>query len=419
MRHFLTIICILLFTTPGYANSRATALDSLTLLHKVAPAGKKSDEIASADTSFATAESLLQKGEQEQAEQHYLLTIQKARVLLAVLAENSPATSSTPKEYQGQTQAPSPLRASPQQPASSAATKQIEQPTEQPSAQENNVIFEPDNFSSAKMVGHTSIYTTKKRDTLRLVAAKLGVSKQYLAKINNLDPGAALKPGQQLRYDNRKIIPQYMRNGIVINIPDRTLYYFKEGKLASSLPVALGVAKKTKKFDWTTPIGKFKVVAKQKDPTWYVPKSIQNEMEQRGKEVITSIPPGPRNPLGKYAIKTSLPGIMIHSTTKPGSIYSFASHGCIRVYPEQMESFFKEVKVNTPGEIIYRPVKLAVTEQGRVFLEVHHDVYGKSTNLQEMAKAMIEEQHIANRVDWNKVEGVLKRKAGLAEEVSF
>jgi L,D-transpeptidase ErfK/SrfK len=142
-------------------------------------------------------------------------------------------------------------------------------------------------------------------------------------------------------------------------------------------------------------------------------------MEDRGKEVITSIPPGADNPLGKFAIKTSLPGILIHSTTKPWSIYSFASHGCIRVYPEQMEEFFKEVRVNTPGEIIYKPVKLAVTKEGRVFLEVHRDVYGRSSGLATEARRLIEKQKLSEQVDWKKVESIVRLKSGIAEEISL
>ena len=107
------------------------------------------------------------------------------------------------------------------------------------------------------------------------------------------------------------------------------------------------------------------------------------------------------------------------STTKPWSIYSFASHGCIRVYPEQMEEFFKEVAVNTPGEIIYKPVKLAVTEQGRVFLEVHQDVYNKSSGLGQEARRLIERQRLSGQVDWQKVDSIVQRKSGIAEDITL
>lgn len=296
----------------------------------------------------------------------------------------------------------------PEQPAASVSTDEWA---------ESDAVSE--NVVSSHLVGNNSVYTVRRGDTLRLISAKLGVSQQQLISMNRLESATDFKPGQKLRYNNRKIIPRRMPDGIIINIPDRTLYYFKEGRLASALPVAVGAPRKGADYDWMTPTGKFRVVAKQTDPTWYVPRSIRAEMEARGKEKTTIVPPGPRNPLGKYAIKTSLPGILIHSTTRPGSIYRFASHGCIRVYPEQMKELFKEIRVNTPGEIIYQPVKLAVTEEGRVFLEVHRDTYGKKAELEELARQLIERRNVADQVDWDKVRAVVRRREGLAQDVSL
>ena len=277
----------------------------------------------------------------------------------------------------------------------------------------------PDDIILKQLVGTASTYSVMKFDNIRLIAAKLGVSQQHLIKKNRLNERVYLKIGQKLTYNNRKIIPQRMKNGIIVNIPDRTLYYFKQGKLALSLPVALGAPVKSEKYDWKTPTGKFRITAKIKDPTWHVPSSIQSQMEDLGKEVITKIPPGVSNPLGKYAIKTSIPGILIHSTTKPWSIYSFASHGCIRIYPEQMEALYKEVKVNTLGEIIYKPVKLAVTKEGRIFLEVHRDVYGMSGGLVTEAKRLIKKQNLSERVDWNKVESLVRHTSGIPEDITL
>ena len=278
--------------------------------------------------------------------------------------------------------------------------------------------FFPEHIISSMLVGEADVYVAKKRDSLRLVAAKLGVSKLHLIKMNKLDPKAPLKEGQELRYNNRKIIPVHIPNGIIINIPDRTLYHFKNSKLILSVPVALGAPQKGSDFNWMTPTGKFRIVSKRKDPAWRVPRSIQSEMERNGQEVITVMPPGKQNPLGRYAITTSLPGILIHSTTRPASIYSYASHGCIRVSPEWIGRLFNEVKVDSPGEIIYQPVKLAITEEGRIFLEVHKDVYGKSGRLQNAAKRLIKKHNVEDNVDWNKVEQVIRDRAGLAEEIS-
>jgi lipoprotein-anchoring transpeptidase ErfK/SrfK len=278
---------------------------------------------------------------------------------------------------------------------------------------------QPEEFGSDRLVGTAGTYTVLKGETLRLVAAKLGVSKAQLAAMNNLGQKDSIKAGQVLRYNNQRIIPTHrFRDGIVINIPDRMLYLYQQGSLTFSTAVALGTPTKTKQFVWQTPTGKFKIVNKAKDPTWTVPPSIKEEMRLEGKEIIISIPPGPTNPLGKYAMKTSLPGILIHSTTKPWSIYTYASHGCIRVFPQRMEELFKLVKTNTQGEIIYKPVKLAVTDDGKILLEAHGDIYNKTKGLAAEAQALIRAQKLDGKVDWEKVKRVISRKAGVAEEIT-
>jgi lipoprotein-anchoring transpeptidase ErfK/SrfK len=417
---------------PVWADTRQEAVAELDRLHQSVSLQGMTDESRSVDATFATAETYFQSNDIEQSERYYLLTIQKVRIILGpepkaiqdpppVTATASPASVSadTPSS---DTLAPTTSDVTQPSPAVQSApppadTAQEGVTTSADSDAAAEFVF--DDITSEKLVGTASTYSVAKGDTIRLVAAKLGVSRQHLVKVNKLDEKAYLKIGQKLVYNNRKIVPQRMNNGIIVNIPDRTLYYFRQGKLAVSLPVALGVAAKSEKHDWKTPTGKFRITAKMKDPTWTVPASIRSEMEERGKEVITSVPPGSGNPLGKYAFKTSIPGILIHSTTKPASIYSFASHGCIRVYPEKMEEFFKEVKVNTPGEIIYKPVKLAVTEEGRVFLEVHRDVYNKSSGLASEAKRLIEKQKLSKRVDWRKVEALVHTTSGIAEDVSL
>lgn len=446
--HVLTLsMCLLSFSVPVNADSRSEAREALQELRKNTSILKMPDELASIETTFSVAEQYHKQSHRELSEQYYLLTIQKARILksnyvgtaTAVVAGKNPALleasatniSATPV-LPAQTASAALITTAPVSKITSITGQNI--PSEQLSepkkndtlptadsddSDENEDDFLSDAIASEYLVGNPSVYSVKKNENLRLIAAKLGVTRQHLMEVNGLNSKSVLKAGQQLKYNNRKIIPQQVKNGIIINIPEKTLYYFRAGKLTRSIPVALGVATKNKKFDWQTPTGKFKIISKQKDPTWYVPPSIQEEMEDEGKEVITSIPPGPTNPLGKYAFKTTLPGILIHSTIRPASIYSFASHGCIRVYPQHMEEFFNEVKVNTPGEIIYRPVKLVNTETGRIFLEVHHDVYGKSSELTQVAKQLIEKQKLSNRVNWQKVRSVIKQKAGIAEDITL
>ncbi len=276
------------------------------------------------------------------------------------------------------------------------------------------------NLSSANIIiGGETVYTVQKGDTIELIGARTGVYWWKIAKDNNIDTKKRLQPGQELKVNTRKIVPITIDYGIIINVSDRTLYSFKNRQLIRAFPVGMGLPTSKTSTSWKTPVGKFSVLEKRKDPTWYVPPSIQEEMELEGKEVITSVPPGPDNPLGRYAIKTTMPGIMIHATIKPASVNQYRSHGCIRVLPENMEKFFQEVEPNTPGELIYMPVKAAVSDKGRIFLEVHKDFYSRIKNMKEEAKTQLEKIGAVNKVDWQKVENVLKERAGIAEDITL
>ncbi|MFA7060405.1 MAG: L,D-transpeptidase family protein [Pedobacter sp.] len=443
----MLVVSAFIFLTSTFANAdvRNEAIIAISELREAGGIHKMPDEMLSMDTTFVAAEQYLQLNDRENANRYYILTIQKARVLATILLERGSETSvktnnqpqdrqqsSAPSASPGHSVSPSPVVTPESTPYIQAVVSPITTPlpivqqykttsptTTEQTASDDDTDYFPNDVTSEKLVGNVSTYIVRKNDSLRLVAAKLGVGRQQLAHINQLDPKDSLKIGQKLKYNNLKIVPQRMKNGIVINIPDRTLYYFRHGKLTVSIPVALGAANRSERYNWKTPTGKFRVTAKQKNPTWHVPFSIQSKMEDDGMEVITSVPPGPGNPLGKYAIKTSLPGILIHSTTKPGSIYSFASHGCIRVYPEHMEELFKEIKINMLGEIIYRPVKLAVTEEGQIFMEVHKDAYSKNMGLDTEARRLIEKQNLSERVNWAKVKSMIKLKAGIAEDISL
>lgn len=420
-----TLIPCLALAPATRADVRSEAVAMLAKLRTDGVAARFPQELRSLDATVATAEMYYQLSDPHNADRYYRLATQKGALLQERLnappepAPSSLANATLPQpvaEPEQQTTTPPEPPLPPAQPAllpEPAATVQNETPQQQPAHEEAP-------FQSPKLVGTVGSYTVVKNDSLRLVAAKLGVNYRRLAAMNGLSPKDHLKVGQVLRYNNQRIIPaSKLKHGIVINIPDRMLYYFEQGKLAYATAVALGTPTKMDDIPWHTPTGRFRITNKAKDPTWTVPPSIQEEMRREGKEVITSVPPGADNPLGKYALRTSLPGILIHSTSKPWSIYTFASHGCIRVHPDRMEELFKVVKLNTPGEIIYQPVKVATTKEGRVFLEVHRDIYTKTKGIEHEAKALLQTLKIGDKVDWQKVRQALSRKSGVAEDVTL
>jgi L,D-transpeptidase ErfK/SrfK len=273
-------------------------------------------------------------------------------------------------------------------------------------------------FAADMIVGGETTYVVQKKDSLYLIGARNGVYWKTIAQDNNLDIKTPPAEGTTLRLNTRRIVPRVIDDGIIINIPDRTLYLFKNGKL-TFFPVGLGLLAKTEISDWRTPTGKFYIVNKRKDPIWYVPESIQIEHAMNGKEVEEIVPPGPKNPLGRYALETSIPATLIHATIWPGSVYRYMSHGCIRVLPEHMEQLYPMVDVKTKGEIIYEPVKLAVTDEGRVYLEVRTDVYRKYKSIRECVTKIIEARGVSDKVDWQKIDKLIKDETGVAEDVTL
>ncbi|HEY3275509.1 MAG TPA: L,D-transpeptidase family protein [Syntrophorhabdaceae bacterium] len=267
------------------------------------------------------------------------------------------------------------------------------------------------------IVGGETRYTVQKGERLELIGARLGVFWKNIARENGLDPEAKVSPGQQIKVTTRKIVPRVVEDGIIINIADRTLYLFKKGQL-STFPVGLGLPLENDFGDWRTPIGKFTIVGKRKNPIWYVPESIQMEMAFNGKTVEEAVPPGPKNPLGRYAIITSIPGVLIHETIRPTSVYRYQSHGCIRMLPESMEKLFPEIQKGAKGELIYEPVKVAVGDDGKTYLEVRTDTYRKVVSMRDHAWKRIEEKGLAGTVDKDRVEQVIKEKSGVAHNVS-
>jgi L,D-transpeptidase ErfK/SrfK len=402
----LAILFSLITATVCFAESRSyrdEALSAMEAVRKSTPPPPLTAEHTSILDTFSRAEELTEQNRLDEAGKLYHLTLLKYSLYeKKVKSLATPSTNGDPP---------------PQSPDTAATGKIILPPS--PTGNEDEEETETGMVSSRLMIGEKKVYTVKKRQSLRMLGARLGVNWRTIARDNNLDPSTLLTPGQKLHINTRRIVPKTRTEGIIINIPDRTLYFFRDKKLEKAVPVAVGMPTNTKKVKWQTPTGKFRITSKVKDPTWFVPPSIQKEMKERGKVVQVKVPPGKHNPLGRYALRTSLSGILIHGTTRPQSINTFSSHGCIRVHPAKIEEIFPDIRVNTGGEIIYQPVKVALSDDGRVFLEVHGDVYRRIKNLEDEAKGQINRHNAENKVDWDKVRSSLRRKSGIPEDVTL
>lgn len=265
----------------------------------------------------------------------------------------------------------------------------------------------------AQVVGSVFEYTVQAGDTLTSIGGRFGVAVPVLIAENRLATPDRIRPGIKLTIDNRHIVPANLDTGMVINIPQRILFYFTAGELKATYPVALG------RPDWPTPTGKFEVASLVLNPDWHVPKSIQEEMAREEKIVTELVPAGPDNPLGTHWIGLSLAGYGIHGTSAPMSIYQFRSHGCIRLHPEDIEKLFSYLKRGFQGELAYKTVLLGQDDQGKLFLEVNPDIYRKNINALEQARRLADSYGVKERIDWSRVATVIESREGIAREVSL
>ena len=205
------------------------------------------------------------------------------------------------------------------------------------------------------IIGENYYTKTEPGDTLASIGLRHGMSYHEILEANpNIkDADAKLGAGRKVLIPAQFILPPY-RKGIVINLAELRLYYFSpDGKQVMTFPVAMG------RDEWRTPTVATTIVAKEKDPVWIVPDTIQDAMyEHEGKLLPDRVEPGPENPLGHYALHLGIPGYLIHGNNAPKSIGRFVSSGCIRMKNTDIETLFNTVKIGTPVHIIHYPNKV-------------------------------------------------------------
>jgi L,D-transpeptidase ErfK/SrfK len=261
------------------------------------------------------------------------------------------------------------------------------------------------------VMGDRWIHVVSRGETWSSIGARVGVSPAVLAARNQRTLRVPLQPGDALGIDNRHVAPAYQRDELLINLPQRMLFHYWGGAVRARYPVAGGQP------SWPTPLAAFTIQTMEVDPTWDVPVSIQEEMRRSGKPVLKKVPPGPTNPLGKYWIGLSVGSIGIHGTSAPSSIYNLATHGCIRLHPDDIEDLFVHVAIGDSGRIVYEPV-LVGFDGTDVFLEVHRDAYRRGIDLAARAWQRLDETGLRALVDPQLVAVVVREAEGLAVPVT-
>ena len=250
--------------------------------------------------------------------------------------------------------------------------------------------------------------------TFASIGSRFGESPKILARDNGKQVTDRLHAGDTIHIDNRHIVPIEGTDLIEVNLPQRMLFHFEGGRLSGAYPVAIGQPGK----QWQTPIGSFTVIQMRENPTWSPPASIQREEEEEGKPVVGEIGPGPNNPLGKYWIGLSFPIVGIHGTNHPTTVYSYLTHGCVRLRPDDIEALFNAVDLDDRGETVYLPLMLAQLDDGRIFLESEKDIYGRGTGGIVGVRALARAAGIDSLIDWNRAGEVVTDQDGIARDVT-
>ena len=220
------------------------------------------------------------------------------------------------------------------------------------------------------VIGEVRITEAAYEDTLIDIARRHGLGYHDITRANpDLDvwlPGE----GARVVLPARFVLPSGPREGLVLNLAEYRLYYFAppgpgEAPRVMTYPVSIG------RMDWETPLGTTRVVQKTRNPAWYPPESLRRERLDEGRPPLPRVvPAGPDNPLGSRSLRLGIPGYLIHGTNRPAGVGMRVTHGCIRMFPEDIEFLFDRVGIDTPVRIVNEPVKVGWNGDA-LLMEVH------------------------------------------------
>lgn len=273
------------------------------------------------------------------------------------------------------------------------------------------------------VVGQVRTMVVKEGETLAQIARDYDMGYVEMEEAN---PGISdpdhLTPGTVLIIPGQYVLPSAPRNGIVVNLAEMRLYYYKPGgREVVTHPMGIG------REGEDTPISVLKITQHVTKPTWYVPPSIRKMREEQGVFLPKVVPPGPDNPLGEYAMRLSTPpqggSYLIHGTNDPlGGIGRRSSSGCLRMYPEDISSLYHQVPDGTTVYVINEPYK-AGWSKGSLYLESHIALQSEDNQttkdaekIRRVIQLAIKKGNAAN-VDWDKVSEISAETQGLPQVI--
>lgn len=271
------------------------------------------------------------------------------------------------------------------------------------------------------VVGAVQVVVAREEDTLPDFARRYGLGHDEIVAANpGVDPWL---PGSGTRVvlPTQFVLPDAPREGIVVNLASLRLFYFpkpKKGEPQVVVTHPIGIGRE----GWRTPLGRMRIAQKIENPTWTPPASVRREHAQQGDTLPAVVKAGPDNPLGGHAMRLSRPSYLLHGTNKPFGVGMRVSHGCMRLYPEDIAELFQEVAVGTKVNVVNQPY-LAGWKDGELFLEAHRPLSEDAKRLKGSLKPM--EKVLGARVgddptlvDWTRAQEAAREARGIPVPVS-
>lgn len=274
------------------------------------------------------------------------------------------------------------------------------------------------------IIGHVQRVKATKDDTLTDIARRFNVGYDEIVRANpKVDPWLPGE-GTTIVLPTEYVLPTAPHEGLLIDVAAMRIFYFPahkagEPEVVITHPIGIG------KVGWATPEGTTRITRRQKDPVWHVPESVIKEHRENGEELDRVYGAGPDNPLGRYAFYLEWPSYLIHGTNKPAGVGLRSSHGCIRLYPEDIEQFFNMVPVGTQVRVVNQPF-LFGWKDGHLYLQAFDVLEDDSRdwkNSKLLAKTLTpklrkELAAAGGEVDWNLVSTVAHNPRGIPVSVS-
>jgi L,D-transpeptidase ErfK/SrfK len=296
-------------------------------------------------------------------------------------------------------------------PAPVASPPVVEAPPPIPLLPKPNATHRSEVVPGNDIVGYVQKTIVGKDDTLPDIARRFDVGYEEMLWANpGVDPwlpGA----GREVIVPTEFVLPVAPHEGLVVNVAAMRVFYYPphkkgEPQMVYTHPIGIG------KAGWKTPEGTAKIVSRQKDPIWVVPKSVRDEHAKDGDMLPAQVPPGPDNPLGAYEFRLDWPSYLIHGTNKPYGVGMRSSHGCIRLYPEDIAVFFDLIPIGTKVTVVNQPYVFGWRD-GTLYMQAYTVMEDDSRNLNKNRKALLTkllnpklQKKIAdhdNEIDWQRI----------------